>query len=47
MDEETEVIDMDLLEDLCERYHIRRNQRVSTLMDEIDAATDEEEEEED
>ena len=40
MNEEEEVIDMDLLEDLCERYGIRRNQRISTLMDAIDEETD-------
>jgi len=33
MDDET---DMDVLEDLTERYEIRRNQRISTLMDAID-----------
>ena len=36
MDEE--VIDMDVIENLCETYGISRNQRVSTLMDAIDAA---------
>ena len=40
MNEEEEVIDMDLLEDLCERYGIRRNQRISTLMDAIDEEAD-------
>jgi len=32
-----ETEDMEALDDLCERYEIRRNQRISTLMDEIDA----------
>lgn len=34
--DEDEVIDMDVLDDLCTRYDIRRNQRISTLMDAID-----------
>jgi len=35
-----EATDMETLDDLCERYDIRRNQRISTLMDEIDGADD-------
>jgi len=46
MNEAEEVIDMDVLDDLCDRYGIRRNQRVSTLMDAIDEALDVEPEDE-
>jgi len=33
--------DMDTLEELTEKYGIRRNQRVSTLMDAIDEESEE------
>jgi len=36
----TATEDMEILDDLRERYDIRRNQRISTLMDEIDATDD-------
>ena len=34
---------MDALEGLCDRYDIRRNQRIFTLMDVIDEETTQEE----
>ena len=39
-EEEEVVVDMDVIEDLCDRHDIRRNQRISTLMDAIDEAAE-------
>jgi len=38
MDEEEVIDPMEVLEQLCDTYGIRRNQRVSTMMDAIDSA---------
>jgi len=38
MDEEEVIDPMEVLEQLCDTFGIRRNQRVSTMMDAIDSA---------